>query len=368
MTTIQAHSIADADSLAVKMADKAVNIGPPHAAKSYLNISAILAAAEATGAEAIHPGYGFLSENAAFADAVEAAGLVFVGPKGKTIRTMGDKAAARAAALRSGRAGRAGLGRTHRRPRDGARGRRRDRLSRDDQGVSRRRRTRHSRRRERRGLRVRLRSGERRSESRVRRRRPLSGEIHRPRPPYRGAGARRRARRDPLFRARMLIAAPAPEGLGRGAVARPLAAGARGPLRLRRRAGPGGELSRRRHARISLRRGDGPLLFHRDEHPHPGRASRDRDGDGDRSRARDVAHRRRGAAGLPPIRRALDGPRHRGAHQRRGPRRQIPPLARRGDRLSRARRTGDALRHPALSGLSDLALLRFAARQADRLG
>ena len=56
MTTIQAHSVADADSLAVKMADKAVSIGPPHAAKSYLNISAILAAADATGAQAIHPG------------------------------------------------------------------------------------------------------------------------------------------------------------------------------------------------------------------------------------------------------------------------------------------------------------------------
>ena len=102
MTTIQAHSTADADSLAVKMADHAVNIGPPQAAKSYLNISAILDAAAATGAEAIHPGYGFLSENAGFADAVEAAGLVFCGPKGETIRTMGDKAAARAAAEAAG--------------------------------------------------------------------------------------------------------------------------------------------------------------------------------------------------------------------------------------------------------------------------
>jgi acetyl-CoA carboxylase biotin carboxylase subunit len=102
MTTIQVHSAADADSLAVKMADKAVNIGPPHAAKSYLNVGAILDAAAATGAEAIHPGYGFLSENAAFADAVEAAGLVFVGPKGDTIRTMGDKAAARSAAEKAG--------------------------------------------------------------------------------------------------------------------------------------------------------------------------------------------------------------------------------------------------------------------------
>ena len=69
ITTIQVYSAADADSLAVKMADKAINIGPPHAAKSYLNISSILEAAEATGAEAIHPGYGFLSENAALASA-----------------------------------------------------------------------------------------------------------------------------------------------------------------------------------------------------------------------------------------------------------------------------------------------------------
>ena len=102
MTTIQVHSAADADSLAVKMADKAVNIGPPRAASSYLNIAAILEAAGATGAEAIHPGYGFLSENADFADAVEAAGLVFVGPTGATIRAMGDKATARAAAEKAG--------------------------------------------------------------------------------------------------------------------------------------------------------------------------------------------------------------------------------------------------------------------------
>jgi acetyl-CoA carboxylase biotin carboxylase subunit len=100
--TIQVYSSADADSLAVKMADEAVNIGPPQASKSYLNIDAIISAAKATGADAVHPGYGFLSENAAFADAVAAAGLIFVGPTGATIRTMGDKAAARAAAIRAG--------------------------------------------------------------------------------------------------------------------------------------------------------------------------------------------------------------------------------------------------------------------------
>ena len=100
--TVQVHSAADAESLAVKMADEAVNIGPPHAAKSYLNIQNILDAAKATGADAIHPGYGFLAENAGFADAVEAAGLIFVGPRGDAIRVMGDKVAARVAAEAAG--------------------------------------------------------------------------------------------------------------------------------------------------------------------------------------------------------------------------------------------------------------------------
>ena len=100
--TVQVHSVADSDSLAVKMAGEAVNIGPPHAAKSYLNIENILAAAKATGADAVHPGYGFLAENAGFADAVEAAGLIFVGPTGDSIRVMGDKVAARVAAEAAG--------------------------------------------------------------------------------------------------------------------------------------------------------------------------------------------------------------------------------------------------------------------------
>ena len=100
--TVQAHSAADADSLAVRMADEAINIGAPHAAKSYLNAHAILDAARHTGADAIHPGYGFLAENAGFADAVVAAGLVFVGPSGDAIRIMGDKVAARIAAEAAG--------------------------------------------------------------------------------------------------------------------------------------------------------------------------------------------------------------------------------------------------------------------------
>jgi acetyl-CoA carboxylase biotin carboxylase subunit len=102
IATVQVYSRADRDMLAVRMADEAVDIGPAQAAKSYLNSEAILAAATASGADAVHPGYGFLSENADFAAAVAAAGLVFIGPEPDTIRRMGDKAEARAAAKAAG--------------------------------------------------------------------------------------------------------------------------------------------------------------------------------------------------------------------------------------------------------------------------
>jgi acetyl-CoA carboxylase, biotin carboxylase subunit len=100
--TVQVHSMADRDMLAVKLADQSVEIGPPAAAKSYLNIAAVLKAAQDTGVDAVHPGYGFLSENAAFAQAVEDAGLIFVGPKADAISLLGDKVEARKVAIAAG--------------------------------------------------------------------------------------------------------------------------------------------------------------------------------------------------------------------------------------------------------------------------
>ena len=95
--TVAVHSTADATAMHVRLADESVCIGPPSARESYLNMAAILSAAHVTGADAIHPGYGFLSENAAFAEMVEDHGLTFIGPTAHHIRIMGDKIAAKTA-------------------------------------------------------------------------------------------------------------------------------------------------------------------------------------------------------------------------------------------------------------------------------
>ena len=100
--TVAVHSTADADAMNVRLADETVCIGPPAVRDSYLNVAAILSAASITGADAIHPGLGFLAENADFAAAVEEHGFVFIGPASDHIRLMGDKVAAKAAAVRLG--------------------------------------------------------------------------------------------------------------------------------------------------------------------------------------------------------------------------------------------------------------------------
>jgi|TARA_B110000971_G_scaffold148861_1_gene152188 acetyl-CoA carboxylase biotin carboxylase subunit len=100
--TVTVHSQADAEAKYVKLSDESVCIGPAASNLSYLNIPAIISAAEVTDAQAIHPGYGFLSENADFAERVEKSGFVFIGPKAETIRLMGDKVSAKDAMRRAG--------------------------------------------------------------------------------------------------------------------------------------------------------------------------------------------------------------------------------------------------------------------------
>jgi acetyl-CoA carboxylase biotin carboxylase subunit len=100
--TVAVYSEADRESLHVRFADDDVCIGPPPSRQSYLKISALIAAAEITGADAIHPGYGFLAENAEFAETCEASGITFIGPTGEQIRLMGDKATARRLAQEAG--------------------------------------------------------------------------------------------------------------------------------------------------------------------------------------------------------------------------------------------------------------------------
>ena len=101
IATVAVYSEADRDALHVEMADDAVAIGPPPAAQSYLDIEKIVAACKQSGAEAVHPGYGFLSERAVFASALAEAGIVFIGPNAKAIAAMGDKIESKKAAARA---------------------------------------------------------------------------------------------------------------------------------------------------------------------------------------------------------------------------------------------------------------------------
>ena len=122
LKTVAVYSEADADGLHVRFADEAVCIGPPRNIESYLNIPAIISAAEITGADAIHPGYGFLSESAYLAEICEACNIKFIGPGPQAIRLMGDKSRAKKAMMKAGRAGGARARRVSSRTRSGRSG------------------------------------------------------------------------------------------------------------------------------------------------------------------------------------------------------------------------------------------------------
>ena len=189
LRTVVACSQADTDSLAVRLADRAVEIGPPPASKSYLNIEAILAAASDCGANAIHPGYGFLAENANFAEAVEKSDLIFVGPESDTIRRMGDKVTACEVAMRAGIPTVAGSSGRIDSPSAARAACHEDWFSRPNQGRCWRRRTGNSCRQRSRGIRPPGPSGKRGGASVLRRRWHLRGEVHSRGPTRGGAGA-----------------------------------------------------------------------------------------------------------------------------------------------------------------------------------
>ena len=273
IASVAVHSTADADAMHVRLADESVCIGPPPSKDSYLNVPALLAACEITGADAVHPGYGFLSENARFAEILADHNLHFIGPKSEHIRLMGDKIEAKKTAKRlgipvvPGSDGAVDPGRRRHGDRQG------DRLPGAGQGGLRRRRSRHE------GGADPGRSDagavdrRQRSQVRLRRRLGLSGKIPAEAAPHRNPGAGRRPRRrHPSRRTRLLAAAPAPEGLGGRPLADPVGGSPRPDRRHLRQGDAGHAVSRRRHHRVPVR--GRRVLFHRDEHPHPGRASR----------------------------------------------------------------------------------------------
>ncbi len=281
----------------VRLADETVCIGPPAARLSYLNVASILSAASITGADAIHPGLGFLSENADFATAVEETGFTFIGPSPEHIRLMGDKVRAKAEAARLGipvvpgspeavrdiaaaEAAARAIGYPVLLKASAGGGGRGMKLAHDAAELA-----------------EMLPLAQAEAKAGVRRRFGLSRTLPRAAAAHRGAADRRRQRRrHPSGRARLLVAALAPEDARRSAVAgldaaeRERASGARGRRDARTR------LPQRRHDRVPLP-GRG-VLFHRDEHAAAGRASGQRDDLRRRHRARAAAHRRRRAARL----------------------------------------------------------------------
>ena len=190
--TVAVHSTADTDAMHVRLADETVCIGPPPATESYLNIPNIISAAEIVHADAIHPGYGFLSENAQFAEIVESHNIIWVGPKPEHIRMMGDKIEAKRTAAKLGLPLVPGSDGPLTSIAQAQEARRGDRLSGPDQGRVGRRRARHEGRAERRPARKPDEPGGVGGALGLRRRHGLHGEVSRRPAPHRVPGVRRR--------------------------------------------------------------------------------------------------------------------------------------------------------------------------------
>ncbi len=249
--TVAVYSEADANARHVRLADEAVLIGPAAARESYLVIDKIIAAAKATGAQAIHPGYGFLSENEDFCHACEREGIVFIGPPVSAIRAMGSKSEAKKLMEAAGVPLTPGYHGDDQEPGVPAQAGRRHRLPGADQGRGRRRRQGHAPGRALRGLHRPARLVQARGDLQLRRRPRAGREVHHQAAPHRDPGLRRHPRqRGVPVRARLLGAAPPPEGVGRGPRARHDARAPRGDGQGRGRCGQGGGLRRRRHGRV----------------------------------------------------------------------------------------------------------------------
>src|ERR1044071_2168387 len=342
------HSEADTEAKYVKLADESVCIGPPPAASSYLNIPAIISAAEVTDAEAIHPGYGFLSENADFAEKVERSGFVFIGPRPENIRLMGDKVSAKQAMTKAGVPTVPGS--------EGA-------LPDDPKET-----VRVARKV---GYPVIIKAAGGGGGGGTGAPAPLPAPsgvreaLPGAPPPHRNPGARRRAQECGLpWRTRLLPAAPPPEDHGRGTRLRSTGQAAGEGGGALRGSVPADRLPGRRHLRVPVR--GRRILLHRDEHAHPGRAPGDRDD-----------HRRRPGAGADSRRRrrktalAAEGhhsarPRPRMPHQCRGPV-SLHAFAGEDHVVSPARRPGHPCRLARLPGLHGAPQLRFDGRQGDRV-
>ena len=297
IATVAVHSTADADAMHVKLADESRLHRPAAGARqSYLNIPALLSACEITGADAVHPGYGFLSENARFAEILEEHGITFIGPKAEHIRLMGDKIEAKLTAKRLGIPCVPGSdGRDRRGEREALHRRREDRLSRAGQGGGGRRRARHE-------------GGQRRQElaqaivsARTEAKAAFGDDavylekyLQKPRHieiqvlgDGKGEAIHLGERDCSLQRRHQKVweegPSPALNDAQRARDRRDL-----------RQGDARNAVSRRRHDRISIR--ERRLLFHRDEHAHSGRASGDRVDHRRRSRRRADPRRRRLAA------------------------------------------------------------------------